>query len=114
MRPCFTVSPEARTERVQLTRTCCSTTRETFTEQHPEGARTGYGVVFKLSPGESNWQESVLYNFAGGTDGANPGNGLIRDVAGNFYGTTQVGGAYGGGTVFELSPAGDGWTEQAL
>ncbi len=78
------------------------------------GGSNGYGVVFKLSPGESNWQESVLYNFAGGTDGANPGNGLIRDVAGNFYGTTQVGGAYGGGTVFELSPAGDGWTEQVL
>ena len=78
------------------------------------GGSNGYGVVFKLTPDGATWTETVLYNFAGGTDGANPQNGLIVDSAGNFYATTQAGGAYGGGTVFELSPSGGGWTEQVI
>src|ERR1035441_2292976 len=78
------------------------------------GGSNGYGVAFKLTPDGATWTETVLYNFAGGTDGANPQNGLIVDSAGNFYGTTQAGGAYGGGTVFELSPSGGGWTEQVI
>ena len=73
----------------------------------------GYGVVFKLTPGDTGWTETVLYNFAGGTDGYQPWSGLIMDSAGNLYGTTAYGGA-GLGTVFELSPSGDGWTEQVI
>jgi uncharacterized repeat protein (TIGR03803 family) len=47
-------------------------------------------------------------------DGAEPNAGLIFDKAGNLYGTTYQGGAYGAGTVFELTPkAGGGWTEKA-
>jgi uncharacterized repeat protein (TIGR03803 family) len=56
---------------------------------------------------------TVLYNF-NGADGAGPA-GLVRDKAGNLYGTTGSGGAYGYGTVFELMPrAGGGWTEKVL
>jgi len=56
---------------------------------------------------------AVLYNFTG-ADGGGPG-GLVRDKAGNFYGTTVLGGTYGYGTVFELKPkAGGGWTEKLL
>jgi uncharacterized repeat protein (TIGR03803 family) len=54
--------------------------------------------------------ETVLYNFCSAsncTDGADPGGGLIADLAGNLYGTTGTGGAAGGGVVFELTPAGD-------
>ena len=36
------------------------------------------------------------------------------DSKGNFYGTTSAGGAYGIGTVFELSPSGGNWTEQVI
>ena len=36
--------------------------------------------------------ESVLYGFTGGADGANPEGGVIRDSAGNLYGTTFHGG----------------------
>ena len=50
--------------------------------------------------------ESVLYSFTGGTDGGSPGAGLIQGSDGNFYGTTQVGGASGYGTVFKVTPAG--------
>jgi len=55
--------------------------------------------------------ETVLYNFcsqAGCVDGAKPSSTLTPDAAGNFYGTTHLGGAHGYGTVFELSPDGNG------
>src|ERR1039458_1984224 len=66
----------------------------------------------------STWaaaQERVLLNF-NGQDGRLPQAGLIFDAAGNLYGTTEGGGtgsncgAFGCGTVFELTPAaGGGW-----
>jgi len=60
----------------------------------------GAGTVFKLDP---TGHETVLYNFQGGTDGANPWGGLARDAAGNLYGTTNhAGGPCYCGTVFEL------------
>jgi uncharacterized repeat protein (TIGR03803 family) len=49
---------------------------------------------------------SVLHTFTGG--GSYPDGNLTADAAGNLYGTTQIGGAYGAGTVFELSPTPDG------
>ena len=73
----------------------------------------------------SSWvaaQETVLHSFNhNGTDGYSPTAGLIFDPAGNLYGTTTAGGTSGGcsatgcGTVFELSPNGNGgWTETVL
>jgi uncharacterized repeat protein (TIGR03803 family) len=47
----------------------------------------------------------LLYTFHG-PDGANPNYGLISDAKGNFYSTTSYGGAYGNGTVFELTTRG--------
>jgi uncharacterized repeat protein (TIGR03803 family) len=65
---------------------------------------SGCGVVFELSPtGGRSWRESVLYRF-NGADGQTPWQGLVFDAAGNIYGTTQIGGAYGYGVVFELKP----------
>jgi uncharacterized repeat protein (TIGR03803 family) len=62
----------------------------------------GCGVLFKLSP---SGKEVVLHNFEGApTDGQSPNGGLIRDFAGNLYGTTQEGGAHGCGTVFKMTP----------
>jgi uncharacterized repeat protein (TIGR03803 family) len=62
-----------------------------------------------------NWKEKVLHDFGGGADGAGSYASLISDAVGNFYGTTTVGGAYGDGTVFELSSTvGGGWTETVL
>ena len=59
----------------------------------------GDGVVFTL---ETNGAFSVLYSFAGGTDGASPAASLLRDPVGNLYGTTVNGGAANGGIVFKL------------
>ena len=63
------------------------------------------GTVFKLSPGGT---ETVLYSFgaSSATDGYEPRGALILDAEGNLYGTTELGGANGGGTVFKLSPSG--------
>lgn len=82
----------------------------------------GCGVVFELSPaGNGTWTETVLYTFNGGYDGSSPFGTLIRDAAGNLYGTTVGGGAVhatnctgGCGVVFELSPGTSGWTETVL
>ena len=59
--------------------------------------------------------EIVLHNFTGGSDGADPWSNLTFDAVGNLYGTTAGGGAFGAGTVFELSPNGvGGWNNTVL
>jgi|SRR5579863_6279683 len=65
------------------------------------GGASGHGTVFKL---DKTGKETVLYSFAGGADAASPNANLLRDAAGNLYGTTVAGGASGGGTVFKLTP----------
>ena len=61
-------------------------------------------------------QEKVLHSFSGSGKGrANPNASLIFDAAGNLYGTTVKGGAYGYGMVFELTrQASGGWTEKVV
>ena len=50
-----------------------------------------------------------------GKDGNYPESSLIFDASGNLYGTTELGGAYEGGTVFELTPGGGcHWREAVL
>ncbi len=80
------------------------------------GGAFGDGCVFELSLNSDHmWTETVLYNFSG-PDGQIPLSSLIWDKWQlNLYGTTVAGGAYGLGTVYELSPsAGGTWTEQVL
>ena len=76
------------------------------------------GVVFELKPGSGGvWTESVLYAIQGDGDPASsPGLGGF-DSQGNLYGFTENGG--GGscnycGSVFELTPNGNSWTETDL
>ena len=67
------------------------------------GGTYGLGTLFKIS---ASGTVSALYAFgSSGTDDI-PNAGLIRDSAGNFYGTTYGGGTNGNGTVFEISAAG--------
>jgi uncharacterized repeat protein (TIGR03803 family) len=73
------------------------------------------GTVFELSPNaDGTWTETVIHSFGNGTDGNAPGAGLIRDASGNLYGTTAYGGSHNLGTVFELSPTGEGWIETVI
>jgi uncharacterized repeat protein (TIGR03803 family) len=66
----------------------------------------GYGTLFKISTGGTL---TTIYNFcsqASCADGANPAAGVVLDTNGSFYGTTSVGGAYNGGTVFRITAGG--------
>jgi uncharacterized repeat protein (TIGR03803 family) len=79
------------------------------------GGAYGMGTVFELSRMCGGWQEKILYSFkSNGNDGNNPYAGLLVDASGNLYGTTQLGGAYDSGTVFELTPNSGGWSEKIL
>jgi uncharacterized repeat protein (TIGR03803 family) len=85
----------------------------------------GCGVIFRLTPTSNGyWTETVLYAFAGGTDGAGPG-WITFGSDGNLYGTTGGGGDPNGcveyglvpgcGVVFRLIPTASGpWQEQVL
>jgi uncharacterized repeat protein (TIGR03803 family) len=81
------------------------------------GGVNSAGTVFELTPNSDGiWTEQVLHSFSfNGTDGGIPLSSLTFDSKGNLYGTTVAGGAYEGGTVFELSPGSNGaWNEQIL
>ncbi len=67
------------------------------------GGANGLGTVFKVTPSGT---ETVLYSFAGGSDGEHPYAGVVQGSDGNFYGTTYQGGTSGFGTVFKLTPSG--------
>jgi uncharacterized repeat protein (TIGR03803 family) len=69
----------------------------------------GCGTVFKI---DTTGKETILYRFTGGSDGSEPSGTLVRDVSGNLYGTTGLGGDLtcnapcGCGMVFKLDRAG--------
>jgi len=67
------------------------------------GGASNTGVVYKM---DASGHETVLYSFTGGQtggpDGGNPNAGLVRDSAGNLYGTTPYGGAAGFGAVYKI------------
>ncbi len=77
--------------------------KDNFYGSSYEGGASGLGTVFKLSRGDT---ETVLHSFTGSRDGACPYGGLVRDMAGNLYGTTAQGGTSGLGVVFKVSPTG--------
>jgi uncharacterized repeat protein (TIGR03803 family) len=74
------------------------------------GAGSG-GTVFKL---DTNGKETILHTFSGVPDGSQPYGTLVRDGAGNLYGTTYGGGIFdssrcnynGCGVVFKVTPSG--------
>src|ERR1039458_8091731 len=68
-----------------------------------DGGAGKHGVVYKL---DMAGRETVLYSFTGGADGGAPYAGVIRDPAGNFYGTTQNGGTANAGVVYKLGTTG--------
>jgi len=71
------------------------------------GGGFGNGVVFKITP---DGVKTVLHSFTGSTtapvDGSTPHGSLIHGTDGNFYGTTQQGGANNAGTIFMMTPGG--------
>jgi len=79
------------------------------------GDSGGNGLIFQLVPrGDGRREEDVLYTFQGEPDGEGPSGALALDPSGNIYGTTQYGGVYGWGTVYELTHSDSGWTDEVL
>jgi uncharacterized repeat protein (TIGR03803 family) len=80
-----------------------------------QGGTYDRGTVYKLSRGEQGQStEEILYSFKGGKDGANPAAGIAFDAMGNIYGTTELGGSNGHGTVFELTALGSSHYQHAV
>ena len=50
-----------------------------------------------------NWTFTDLYDFTGGSDGGGPVGNVTLDANGNLFGTTNYGGTYGWGVVFEIT-----------
>lgn len=64
----------------------------------------GQGNVFKLTRSNGGWTYSSLHDFLGGNDGGRSFSNVEFDADGNMYGTTNNGGIYGYGTVWEITP----------
>jgi uncharacterized repeat protein (TIGR03803 family) len=76
------------------------------------GGTYGYGVVYKLTPSNGVWAQTIVHSFQ-----ASEGTGLfglMLDQTGNLYGTASQGGPYNGGTVFELTPFNGSWVFSLL
>jgi uncharacterized repeat protein (TIGR03803 family) len=68
-----------------------------------EGAN-GLGSIFKLTPANGGWEFTDLYDFVGGSEGAQPYGSVAVDSKGNVFGTVDIGGSANQGLVFEIVP----------
>jgi uncharacterized repeat protein (TIGR03803 family) len=68
------------------------------------GGASDDGTVFQITPSGTL---ATLHSFEGNpTDGAEPQAGLVQATNGDFYGTTRIGGAWGDGAIFKITPSG--------
>ena len=74
-----------------------------FATTHCDGQNNA-GTVYKLANSGGTWTYTELYTFTGGSDGLYSFSNLVVDKEGNFYGTTNQGGANGYGVVFKVTP----------
>jgi len=88
---------------------------------------SGSGVIYELSPNGNKWKFKILYTFCASgtcTDGRDPAyatlayqgqaSGMPYDGVSPLYGTTQWGGMADVGTIFQLTPKGNGWSEKVI
>jgi uncharacterized repeat protein (TIGR03803 family) len=69
------------------------------------------GIVYELMPSGGSWTYSILEDFPGnGYSYPGPHAAVLRDSAGNLYGTTLYEGAHQAGNIFKLAPSGGGYT----
>ena len=76
----------------------------------------GCGTVFKLTHNsDGSWTESIIYRFQIQEDlNAGYGNGVVVDQGGNLYGTDARGGAFGAGSVYQLTPSDGGYVYSVI
>jgi len=68
-----------------------------------QGGTGTQGTVFMI---DTNGHETVLHSFVSRPDGLDPEAGLVIDEFNNLYGTTELGGSQGKGTIFRVTPGG--------
>jgi uncharacterized repeat protein (TIGR03803 family) len=68
-----------------------------------EGGANGEGVVYKLTPAGGTWTEKVLLSFDS-TNGLSPYGGVGLGNDRDLYGTTEYGGTYDAGVVYQIKP----------
>ena len=79
------------------------------------GVLAAFAVMAMLASGaRAASTTDVIYSFAGDADGEYTDTDLVIDSAGNLYGTSVLGGDFGSGTVFQLTPSGDSWIHTVL
>lgn len=80
-----------------------------------EGGQDDVGEIYKLTRSSQGWSKSTVYSFPWPDDGHGAAaTSVMLGADGNLYGTTEGGGDYNEGTVFQLAPSGSGWTETVL
>ncbi len=79
-----------------------------------QGGALGYGSIYKLSPSTPSWQLTTIWSFCqtgSCSKGSNPlvgltyigaASGVYYDGTSSLFGTTNTGGQFGSGTVYEL------------
>jgi uncharacterized repeat protein (TIGR03803 family) len=72
------------------------------------------GTVFELAKTSSGYAAPTVLASFNGTNGAAPSGALIADTAGDLFGTTEFGGVYGDGTVFELTKTNAGYAASTV
>ena len=77
------------------------------------GGSGGGGTAFELVHANGEWSFSLLYSFAGPSYGGATAT-LLMDSSGNLFGTAQIDGAYGYGSVFKLTRTDNGYTYTSL
>jgi uncharacterized repeat protein (TIGR03803 family) len=79
------------------------------------GVLAAFAVMAILASGaRAASTTEVIYSLAGEDDGEYTDTDLVIDSAGNLYGSSVLGGDFGGGTVFQLTPSGNSWIHTVL
>jgi uncharacterized repeat protein (TIGR03803 family) len=71
------------------------------------------GSAYQMTASGGSWTYDFVSSFTGGIN-VGPYDKLVKDAAGNLYGTTFADGQHGYGSVFKLTPSGGGWTYHSL
>ena len=81
----------------------------------PTGGTYGVGTIYKIRPHAGSWDFQVIHTFTGGADGASGSAGRMLLQLNRLYGAATVGGLYGNGVVFKLTPTAVGeWDFRVL
>ncbi len=78
------------------------------------GGSYGYGTVFRFTPSNGAWTETILYNFTADSGLFPQPDGVVMDAAGNLYGAAFDGGQYSVGVIYKLTPTAGFWNRTVL